>query len=442
MFFYRFIYNIIIHIGNLFLAFKGRTDPKIAERKKNVRKLLDEMPIKANDEKRIWFHASSMGEFEQAKPIIEKIKAQAPDIKIFCSFFSPSGYLNQLHYEFADYVFYMPIDTKSKAKSAIAKIQPDLVVFVRYDVWLNHLVVLKEPGIPTLLICASFPSNVKLASSALLKPFSRYIYSHFDKIYAVSKLHGDLFRSIGVNAEIMDSSDTRLDRISTQVAKARSKPIIPIEFTKDTMTLVAGSTWEKDENLLIEALESINKSHFRLRMILVPHEPRIENIERLRNSLNNHVLLSSMNIKNLDEFEKLGNNHIIVDSIGKLLFLYANADFAYVGNGFGKCVHSTSEPAGYGLPIATGPNISGSPDATELHRIGALEVIKNVDDLYNWLILMLENLVQRSTQGDLALKYVNEGKGAADLISKDILGLIANKQYDSGLDKKVVENEK
>jgi 3-deoxy-D-manno-octulosonic-acid transferase len=124
------------------------------------------------------------------------------------------------------------------------------------------------------------------------------------------------------------------------------------------------------------------------------------------------------------------------------LFLYANADFAYVGNGFGKCVHSTSEPAGYGLPIATGPNISGSPDATELHRNGALEVIENVDDLNNWLILMLENLERRSTQGDSALKYVNQGKGEADLISKDILGLIANIKYDSGLDKKVVENEK
>ncbi|PKL86489.1 MAG: hypothetical protein CVV22_03180 [Ignavibacteriae bacterium HGW-Ignavibacteriae-1] len=441
MFVYRFIYNIIIHIGNLFLAFKGRTDPKIAERKDNVGKLLAQMPIKANGEKRIWFHASSMGEFEQAKPIIEKIKAQAPKIKIFCSFFSPSGYLNQRQYEFADYVFYMPIDIKSKAKSAIAKIQPDLVVFVRYDVWLNHLGILKKLNIPTFLICASYPSNVKLASSAFLKPFTRYIYSHFNKIYAVSKLHGDLFRGIGIKAEILDSSDTRLDRISSQVAKARSKPIIPIEFTKATMTLVAGSTWEKDENLLIEAVESVNKSRFRIRMILVPHEPRIENIERLRKSLKNHVLLSSLNL-NIEDFKKLGNNHIIVDSIGKLLFLYANADFAYVGNGFGKCVHSTSEPAGYGLPIATGPNISGSPDATELHRTGALEVIENVDDLYNWLILMLENLERRSIQGDSALKYVNQGKGEADLISKDILGLIANKKYDSGLDKKVVENEK
>jgi 3-deoxy-D-manno-octulosonic-acid transferase len=442
MFFYRFIYNIIIHVGNLFLAFRGHSDPKIAERKNNVGKLLAQMPVKANGEKRIWFHASSMGEFEQAKPIIEKIKAQAPNIKIFCSFFSPSGYLNQRHYEFADYVFYMPIDTKSKAKSAIAKIQPDLVVFVRYDVWMNHLVVLKKLNIPTFLICASYPSNVKLASSALLKPFTRYIYSHFDKIYAVSKLHGDLFRGIGVKADIIDSSDTRLDRISSQVAKARVNPIIPIEFTKDTMTLVAGSTWEKDENLLIEALKSVNKPYFRIRMILVPHEPTIENIERLQKSLKNHVLLSSLNFEDIEEFEKLGNNHIIVDSIGKLLFLYANADFAYVGNGFGKCVHSTSEPAGYGLPIATGPNISGSPDATELHRIGALEVIENVDELYNWLNMMLENLERRSTQGDSALKYVNQGKGEADLISKDILGLIANKKYDSGLDKKVLENEK
>jgi 3-deoxy-D-manno-octulosonic-acid transferase len=442
MFFYRFIYNIIIHVGKLFLAFKGRTDPKVAERNSSIRNLLAQMPVKTNGEVRIWFHASSMGEFEQAKPIIEKIKAQAPDIKIFCSFFSPSGYLNQQHYEFADYVFYMPIDTKSEAKSAISRIQPDFVVFVRYDVWLNHLEILKELNIPTFLICASYPSNVKLASSALLKPFTRYIYSQFDKIYAVNKLNGDLFRGIGVKAEIVDSSDTRLDRISSQVAKAREKPVIPIEFTKDTMTLVAGSTWEKDENLLIEALESLNKSHFRIRMIFVPHEPRIENIERIRNSLENHVLLSSLNFTKTDDITMFGNKHIIVDSIGKLLFLYANADFAYVGNGFGKCVHSTSEPAGYGLPIATGPNISGSPDATELNKNCALVVIENVSELYNWLNLMMENPEKRRNQGDLALKYVNEGKGAANIITKDILGSIANKKYNSSLDNEVIINGK
>lgn len=443
MFLYRFLYNSIIHIGKLVVEALAFKKAKAYERNKNKGKLLSQMPAKAKDEVRIWFHASSMGEFEQAKPIIEKIKTSHQQIQIFCSFYSPSGFLNQRDYQFADYIFYMLEDTKSYAEYSISKIQPDLVIFVRYDAWLNHLEVLNQYNIPVYLICATFPIKLKSPAFSMLKPIARLIYSQFDKIFTVGKPHSDEFRSMGVKSEIIDSGDTRLDRVISQVNMAKENPAIPLDFTTNVFTLVAGSTWEEDERILIEAVNKLNRDTFRIRCIIVPHEPTKSNIERLKASMNNSMTLSSIDLQNIEARGSISKNHIIVDSIGKLLFLYANGDCAYVGNGFGKCVHSTSEPAGYGIPIATGPNISSSPDASELNRLGALIIIRNADELYDWLKLMLENPTARKEQGLLALKFVTVGKGTADLIANDIMNIIDNTLFQDNYSKlRNVDDEK
>ncbi len=412
---------MIIQFGNFLLFLSSKISSKASERISHISEFMDAITDKNEAEQRVWFHTSSMGEFEQAKPVIEEIKRISPQVKIYCSFFSPSGYTTQKYYRYADYIFYMPVDTVSEARYTIRKVNPDVAVFVRYDTWLNHLIMLRQSDIPSLLICATRPGNHKLTEYPVVKHFTQLLYSQFTKIYTVGKLHTQFFNELQVGAEIISSSDTRIDRIAKQVDFCKNSPIMPYSFSEGVFTMVAGSTWEKDEEIIIEAIKIINKDAFNLRVIFVPHEPTYENVERIRLTVGNTVEFSELDMKHDFSRTMLEGKHIIVDSIGKLLSLYANADIAYVGNGFGKTVHSTSEPAGYGIPIATGPNIHKSPDAVELYQAGALTIVNNAQELADWIYLMYKQPKIRKQKGNLARKFIDDSIGATAFIAREVL---------------------
>ncbi|MFP4529102.1 MAG: 3-deoxy-D-manno-octulosonic acid transferase [Candidatus Kapaibacterium sp.] len=377
---------------------------------------------------RLWVHAASMGEFEQAKPVIERVKNRMPDLLVICSFYSPSGMNTQRNYPQADGLVYMPFDRRSDAMFFIKSIAPDAAVFVRYEIWRNHLELMKKLGIPSMLIDATRPGSAAFESFAPARAFLRSSLNFFDNIYTVGPEHTAYFERLGVRSPVQTLSDTRADRIADKVGEARSNPLVPESLFAGEFCLVAGSVWPPDEEILIPAINKINVDKLKIRAIFVPHEPTEKHIKELRQKLGGGVLLSQL-IEQAGLGEKnaeilLEDNHIIVDSIGKLLKLYAHADAAYIGGAFGDGVHSVTEPAGYGVPLAAGPSIENSPDAPAIEKLGALTRLRTADDAWRWLNEMINDREKAETRGRIAGEYVTAALGASDIIAEKILRIL------------------
>lgn len=378
----------------------------------------------AESEQRIWFHAASMGEFEQVKPIIEEIKLSAPTVQIVVSFFSPSGYEHQKNYALADVVVYLPLDSKRAAKRFLDYVQPSCAVFARYDLWQNMLLGLKARSIPTILVAATLNERSFLLRFRAGRTYLRNVYDLLTSIYTAGASETVKFERLGITTPLMTGTDTRFDRIAAQVALAQKEGTQSLGlresfFAEDDVVLVLGSSWKPDEDCIIEAAHRLKTSlQQRLRLIIVPHEPTEAAIERLRKLIPNSECLSAL----------LGNDtllapsrHIIVDSVGKLLRLYALADAAYIGGGFGQGVHSVAEPAGYGIPLASGANIGRARDAIALQSKGALTLIRTPDDAYQWLSTMLQSPEIREKQGLIAHHYIHAELGWSEKIARVIL---------------------
>lgn len=397
---------------------------KLADREKILDSTLSAIRARKNGEKRIWFHSSSMGEFEQAKPVIEELKERYPDIYIIVSFFSPSGYNNQKNYPFADAITYMPFDVKSSAKQYISLVDPDLVIFVRYEIWRNYLESLYKKNIPPYLICATKPGSALLRNYPVFMQFTKSNYNFFSSIFTVGKEHSDYFESLNINAKIETLSDTRFDRIKKTIEEGGRKDFIDPElFEQDEFVLVLGSCWQPDEDIIFPSVDNINKDKFRLRMLIVPHEPTGEHLANIKSKYNDIILLSEL-IELLGRGEKpsgsQANRHIVVDSVGKLLSLYKYADLAYIGGAFGAGVHSVTEPAGYGIPLSCGDSYHNSPDAIELVKQNALTAVKDEHDFLQWLNDMIESKERREKTGIIAKNYVYGSVGSSEKIVEKI----------------------
>jgi 3-deoxy-D-manno-octulosonic-acid transferase len=417
----------ILHIAFFIAALVNR---KARLRRSGVRQtwriLADgrRLPTLAESEQRIWFHAASMGEFEQVKPIIEQIKLHAPTVQIVVSFFSPSGYEHQKNYELADVVVYLPLDSKQAAKRFLDYVQPSCAVFARYDLWQNMLFALKDRSVPTILVAATLNEQSPLLRFSAGRTYLRAVYNLLTSIYTAGESETVKFERLGITTPIITSADTRFDRIAAQVALAQKEGAQSLGlsesfFAEDDVVLVLGSSWKPDEDCIIEAAHRLETSlQQRLRLIVVPHEPTEAAIARLHKLLPNSKCFSDLQ----------GNDtllappqHVIMDSVGKLLRLYALADAAYIGGGFGQGVHSVAEPAGYGIPLASGANIGRARDAIALQSKGALTLIRTPDDAYKWLSTMLQSSETREKQGLIAHHYIHAGLGWSENIARVIL---------------------
>jgi len=404
-------------------------NPKLKEREENCWQSIDsvrKLNLQRSD-KTIWFHSASMGEFEQAKPIIEKLKAKNKNIKIVCSFFSPSGYKNQKNYEFADAVCYLPFDSKKNVKMFLDLVNPCLVVFVRYEIWRNYLEQIKKRQIKVMLIDATAPQSKSILNPFFIRGFTRTNYSFFDYIFTVGEKHTVFFKELGVKSNIKTLSDTRFDRIIEKVSQNQAKPLVPKSiFNEDELVLIAGSSWEEDEKLIFNALRNIELSYKeQLRLIIVPHEPTEEHIQRLQTLFSDTLLFSKLleitKKYDISEVRKIvGKNTIIVDSIGKLLGLYSIADFAYIGGGFGAGIHSVTEPAGYGIPLSCGPKYKVSHDAVNLVKLNTLKIIEGKTDFTKWLEELISDENKRDELGKIAKDHINNNAGASDEIVKNV----------------------
>ena len=406
-----FLYNLIIQIASFLLKIVAVFSPKIklfVEGRKSVFEIL-ESKINATD-KTIWFHAASLGEYEQGLPVIERIKEKFPNHKIVLTFFSPSGYEVRKNNLVADVTVYLPLDTKKNALQFLSIVRPEMVFFIKYEYWPNYLTELRKLGIPTYLISGIFRKNQLFFK--WYGGFYRTALNTFTYFFVQNESSKKLLLELG-KTNVAVSGDTRFDRVASILEKDNSLDFIET-FKNDTLTIVAGSSWPKDENLLVDY---INQTSEKIKFIIAPHNIKEEQIQELKNSISKRVVLfSEKSNKNLADFDVF-----IIDTIGILTKIYSYADIAYVGGGFGNPgVHNILEPATFGVPIVIGPNFSHFAEATALvNREGCIS-ISNKKELMDAFSNLIANDNIRHEKGHICNTFVQMNKGATDIIMKKI----------------------
>lgn len=353
-------------------------------------------------EKTIWFHAASLGEYEQGLPVMEQIKQMYPNHKIVLTFFSPSGYEIRKNNTVADVTVYLPLDSRSNAIRFIEIVQPELVFFIKYEYWPNYLKVLQEKSIRTFLISGIFRKD-----QAFFKwygGFYRNALQGFEHFFVQNSGSKDLLLSLG-KTNVTVSGDTRFDRVATILQKDNHLDFIS-EFKNDALTIVVGSSWPKDESLLVNF---INTSNLPVKLIIAPHNIKEEQIGNLRKSITKKtVLYSEKENKTLADFEVF-----IIDTIGILTKIYSEADIAYVGGGFGNPgVHNILEPATFGVPILIGPNYSHFAEATALVNMGGCISIAEASELKSALENLILDVTIRAEKGHICRTFVQMNTGA------------------------------
>ncbi len=357
---------------------------------------------------RIWFHVSSLGEFEQARPVIENLKSQHPQTDIILTFFSPSGFTIRKNYQFAE-VKYLPADLPGNASYWIEHIRPDLAVFVKYDLWPGFLSALEKKNIPAILISAHWQPGKLFGSWSV--PLTTLYLKKFRRIFLQRSEYVSYFNQQGFE-NVSVAGDTRIDRSLALPLEADTK-IPGLLQTFSLYDMVAGSTWPEDENLICDI---VNTSAFRI--IIAPHDISSSRISGLVSKLN--VKYSKLSeLKKEDDAAQV----LVVDSIGLLAYLYKSGKVAYVGGGFGKGIHNILEPMAFGKPVIFGPLYEKFPEAVDAVRNGNGLTIMNTQDL-KIALLQLEDPELLSRLGSASRNYLEEHSGASARVTNYILDSI------------------
>lgn len=403
-----FLYNQIVFIAGFLLKIVAFFSPKMAlfvKGRKDVFKTL-EAKIQAND-KSIWFHAASLGEYEQGLPVIEKIKEKYPSHKIIVTFFSPSGYEVRKNNTVANCTVYLPLDTQKNAKQFIELTNPELVFFIKYEYWPNYLNELKKRNIKTYLI-----SGILRENQAFFKwygGFYRKSLDAFDFFFVQNESSKQLLQSLG-HQNVLVSGDTRFDRVSTILEKNNTLDFIA-EFKDNKITVVVGSSWPKDEEIIAQYINEYSNEN--VKFIIAPHNIKAEQIANLKTLITKPTVLFSEK-----ENQSLSDQHVfIIDTIGILTKIYSYADIAYVGGGFGNPgIHNILEPATFGIPIVIGPNYSHFAEATALVKLEGCVSIANNKDLLETFDDLIYKPDIRSQKGAICRQFVQQNKGATAII--------------------------
>jgi 3-deoxy-D-manno-octulosonic-acid transferase len=401
----RSLYSIAIHIYSLGIFVFSLFNEKARKLRNGHRHAFEKLKKEVDPNARyVWFHAASLGEFEQGRPVIEHLKREQPDAKILLTFFSPSGYEIRKNFAGVDLVSYLPLDTPANARKFIKLINPSKAIFIKYEFWPNYLLALHKAKVPTYIISAIFRPD-----QLFFKPYGKWyldLLKAFSHIFVQDENSLKLLTSHSIeNASIC--GDTRFDRVFDLHQQAKQFSLIE-EFIQDKKVIVAGSTWPKDESLLIR----YHNEHPDVKLILVPHEIHKTHLydifKLLQGDFVRYTEATSVNV--------LTSNCLIVDTIGMLSSIYRYANVAYIGGGFGEGIHNTLEAAVYGVPVIFGPNYQKFREARELISEGGAFSIHNYDELEK----TLDNLLNNTGSGEIAGAYVKNNTGATGLIIKEI----------------------
>ncbi|MBC7904901.1 MAG: 3-deoxy-D-manno-octulosonic acid transferase [Gemmatimonadaceae bacterium] len=381
--------------GRLWIAGRKGIFPKIEA-------ALAARPLQSS---RVWMHCASLGEFEQGRPLVEELKRKYPETAVVISFFSPSGYEIRKDYPLADHVFYLPVDSEKNAERLISLIKPSLVLWVKYEYWHFYLLALKKAEIPVLLVSGLFRQSQPFFQ--WYGGFQRDILANFSRLFVQNQHSRDLLGSIGITGNVTVSGDTRFDRV---IAIANGFSPIPLidSFISGRPTLVAGSTWQDDE----EEIDHFANTHPAMRFIIAPHEidePRLKEVE----SLFKQSARYSEYQKNPSTERNTEANVLIIDNIGMLSKLYHYATIAFIGGGFGDDgIHNVLEAAVYGKPIIHGPEYEKFAEATDLVDLKASWPVESAIEFEKVLSGLLSDTAVYNASARAAREYVAANAGA------------------------------
>ena len=395
----RLLYNLFVSLYGFSIRLAALFNPKaklwVAGRKNSFEKLQNTIP---SNEKIIWVHTASLGEFEQGRTLIEALRDRYTDHKILLTFFSPSGYEIRKDYDQVDSVFYLPLDTPKNARRFVKIVKPHFAIFVKYEFWYNYLRELNRFGADVYYVSSIFRKNqyfFKWYGQWFRKQLK--LITHF---FVQTDVSADTLNKIGI-FNICVSGDTRFDRVYELAQKAQEFPIVE-KFKGKHQLFIAGSTWGPDENILYPLIEK-NPG---LKFIIAPHE--IGRVAGILGKLENKAIaFSKVTTENVNDYQVL-----VVDSIGKLAHLYQYADVCYIGGGFGTAIHNIQEPVTFGKPVMFGPKFEKFKEAVDLIRRGGAFNVNNVAELEKTTTKLLGDSGALAAASRICKDYVDEMRGA------------------------------
>lgn len=406
-----FFYNIFVYLYGLTITIAALFNKKaglwVSGRKNIFHKLELDFKNRTTNEVLVWVHCASLGEFEQGRPIIEKIKKEKPTVKILLTFFSPSGFEIRKNYNQADYVYYLPLDTPFAANQFVRLVKPSVAIFVKYEFWFNYLNELKKQVIPTYLVSGVFRPNhyfFKSYGSWFRKQLS--VFTHF---YLQDDASKKLLNDIGyVNTTV--AGDTRFDRV-LEISKNVKEIDFIKQFVNSKKVIVAGSTWDAD----IDVLCTVNISNYKL--IIAPHEVSQKNIQSVIQKIKeaNQSSVKILCYSQLNQHADFNSDVLIIDNVGMLSSLYKYGTLAFIGGGFGKGIHNILEAATFGLPVVFGPNYQKFNEAKQLIQKGGAFSVVNAHEFKKVIALLTDtDTLQKASL--IAKHYVESNAGATEKI--------------------------
>jgi 3-deoxy-D-manno-octulosonic-acid transferase len=392
------LYDVLVHLDAPF----SRKPRKMMKGHWVVYQLLRQKIEKGK--KYIWFHAASLGEFEQGRPLMEKIRAKHPEYRILLTFFSPSGYEVRKNYRGADIVCYLPFDKPRNVKKFIDLVNPCMVFFIKYEFWKNYLDELHKRGIPVYSV-----SSIFRRTQVFFKwygAFYRKVLNDFDALFVQNEASRRYLSKIGIT-KVTVVGDTRFDRVLQIRDEAKDLPLVE-KFKGNSLVLVAGSSWEPDEELFIEYFNN----HPEMKLIIAPHVIDENHLVYIRSKLKRPYVQYTR----ADEQNVLKADCLIIDCFGLLSSIYRYGEIAYVGGGFHVGIHNTLEAAVYGIPVIFGPNYDKFMEAVQLIENKGAFTITNFDELKALLDTMITDAETLKCWGNNAREYVLNNAGATDKI--------------------------
>lgn len=399
------VYNLGMHLLGAIIRFVALFNQKarrwVVGRKGQFKTILNQL---SENEKTVWVHCASLGEFEQGRPLIDEIKLRFPHKKIVLTFFSPSGYEVRKNYPNADHVFYLPLDTYRKARKFIKMINPEIVFFIKYEYWYNLLKLLNRKNIPVYFVSAIFrPDQLFFKSYGKWYRKLLRLATHF---FVQTESSANLLKSINISNYTI-TGDTRFDRVAHVAENVKSLPVVE-SFVDNYPVIVAGSTWKAEDALLRQYLR-INPT---VKVILVPHEVENGSVDRIMQQYTDLAIQYSKANKSNVQNKRV----LVVDCYGVLTSLYQYGTIAIIGGGFGVGIHNVLEPATFGLPIIFGPKYEQFNEAVDLLNQNSAFVVNNIEEfnlVLNHLLKHNEIIQKISLQ---TKEYVQRNVGATKLI--------------------------
>lgn len=403
------IYNLAIHIYAGAVRMAAPFNKKVSLMQKGEKEafaILEQNIIKG--EKYLWFHAASLGEFEQGRPLIEEIKRNYPQYKVLQTFFSPSGYEVRKNYKGADITCYLPLDTPHNARRFIELAQPYMAFFIKYEFWTNYLNELHRRHIPTYSVSSIFRED-QIFFKWYGRKYSKVLHT-FTHLFVQNRISVELLKKIGVNNTTI-VGDTRFDRVIEIYKRAKELPLVE-KFKSDAFTLIAGSSWEPDENIFIPYFNS----HPELKLIIAPHVIDESHLKSITEKITRKVVRYTQ----ADEKTIAEADCLIIDCFGLLSSIYRYGEIAYIGGGFGVGIHNVLEAAVYGMPVVFGPNNRKFREALGLLACEGGFEIHDKEDFKELADRLITNKEFLKETGKSAYTYVRENAGALKKIMEKI----------------------